>query len=296
MNHSFNVNVANRYGIPEAILLECIRFWVLQNEANKFNYIEGKYWTFNTAKAFNELFPYLSTDKISRALKHLENEGLILTGNFNKKPMDRTKWYTVTEKAMALLEGRTFCMVLGDDGVQEELPVPEETPVDNGDNSTAPISQNAEKHFAKSSVAFRTSATCISHQCDSNTSYIPVINTVNIPNAVVDNKPKSVAPTATKARLLDYNMQSVKDSLNYWEQNMGSLNMVLVENITELAKEVGFAMFKKAVDKSVKANKRNFFYVQRVARGIAEGDDWDNKAPKAVGYSGALDELYGGKP
>ena len=33
--------------------------------------------------------------KIKRALKNLEEKGIIITGNFNKLKMDRTKWYTI---------------------------------------------------------------------------------------------------------------------------------------------------------------------------------------------------------
>ncbi len=35
MNHSFNVEVATKYGMLEAVLLENINFWVAKNKANE---------------------------------------------------------------------------------------------------------------------------------------------------------------------------------------------------------------------------------------------------------------------
>lgn len=72
----------------------------------------------------------------------------------------------------------------------------------------------------------------------------------------------------------DNNIPSAS-ALDYWEQNMGLLNPVLVENIKDLADEVGLPVFIKAVDKSIVNNKRSFAYVQSVARGIASGNDFD---------------------
>lgn len=98
MNHSFDVDIATKYGILEAILLDSINYWSLKNEANKKNYFDGNYWTYNSTRAFSELFPYASQKKIQNALKKLIKEGLIVTGNYNKNAYDRTLWYALTEK------------------------------------------------------------------------------------------------------------------------------------------------------------------------------------------------------
>lgn len=98
MNHSFDVDLATKYGILEAILLDNINYWLLKNEANKKNYFDGNYWTYNSTRAFSELFPYASQKKIQTALKKLIKEGLIVTGNYNKNAYDRTLWYALTEK------------------------------------------------------------------------------------------------------------------------------------------------------------------------------------------------------
>lgn len=104
MNHSFNVEAAAQVGLKEAIILENIRFWCEKNRANNANYHDGNYWTYNSVKAFSALFPYMTEKQIRSALSRLENDGYIIVGNFNKTPYDRTKWYAVTEKGLAVLE------------------------------------------------------------------------------------------------------------------------------------------------------------------------------------------------
>jgi DNA-binding PadR family transcriptional regulator len=104
MNHSFNISVAEEYGIEEAILLENIYFWCKKNEANKKHYKKDRYWTYNSAKALQELFPYMSEAKIYRCLKHLQKEGLILIDRFNSNGYDQTRWYAITDKAKLYYE------------------------------------------------------------------------------------------------------------------------------------------------------------------------------------------------
>lgn len=102
MTHSFDVEIAKSYGLLEAIMLNNIAFWVQKNEANGVNRHEGRHWTFNSAKAFERIFPYASAKQIRGALEHLKNAGLIDTGTFNEEPRDRTLWYTLTEKGKCI--------------------------------------------------------------------------------------------------------------------------------------------------------------------------------------------------
>ena len=119
MYHSFDIDLAKIYGVNEAILLNNIAFWVVKNKANKQNYFEGRYWTFNSVKAYSDLFPYLSASTIKRALKHLKDEGIIMTGNFNNDQHNRTNFYTLTEKGIALVSNRTEA--LGQNDTMEQV-------------------------------------------------------------------------------------------------------------------------------------------------------------------------------
>ena len=96
--HMFNIEVAKKLGIVEAVLLQNIQFWIEKNKANNKHFYKGKYWTYNSAKAFSELFGYLSDRQISRALKNLVDDGYLIKDNFNTNPFDRTSWYALSDK------------------------------------------------------------------------------------------------------------------------------------------------------------------------------------------------------
>lgn len=96
--HMFNTQVAKRLGIVEAVLLHNIQFWIDKNRVNEKHFYKGRYWTYNSAKAFSELFEYLSDRQISRALKQLVDDGWLIKDNFNTNPFDRTNWYALTDK------------------------------------------------------------------------------------------------------------------------------------------------------------------------------------------------------
>lgn len=103
MDHIFSVEAAVEYGIPAAVILKNLDFWCRHNEANKRNYRDGMYWTYNSIKAFEELFPYLGRNTIVRAIDKLISEGLIVKDNFNSDKHDRTTWYAVTKKGKSII-------------------------------------------------------------------------------------------------------------------------------------------------------------------------------------------------
>ncbi len=104
MEHSFDIDIAKRYGIPAAVLLKNIHFWIEKNKANDKNFFDGLFWTYNSKKAFAELFPYLTERQIDYALQKLIDDGVVITGNYNKAPYDRTLWYAITKKGYSILQ------------------------------------------------------------------------------------------------------------------------------------------------------------------------------------------------
>lgn len=107
MLHQFDVRVAKVYGVDEAIMLNNIRFWILKNKANHKHFYEGKYWTYNSMRAFQTLFPYWTHRQIERILGKLIESGALIKGCFNENKLDRTAWYTLTEEAENIFLGKT---------------------------------------------------------------------------------------------------------------------------------------------------------------------------------------------
>jgi len=104
MNHSFDVEIAKKYGIEEAILLQNLYFWIEKNKANNKHYYNDTYWTYNSKKAFADIFPYMTPRKIDYTLKNLIDKGLVITGNFNENATDRTLWYALTKMGYCILQ------------------------------------------------------------------------------------------------------------------------------------------------------------------------------------------------
>jgi len=102
MQHNFDVEIAEEYGVDEAIMINNLAFWILKNQASKKHIHDGYYWTYNSAKSFSELFPYWSEKQIYRIVKSLKDKKVIKIGNFNKVKYDQTKWYTIVEESILL--------------------------------------------------------------------------------------------------------------------------------------------------------------------------------------------------
>lgn len=112
----FDVDVAKQVGIIAAILFQNIAYWCQHSKANEKNYYDGRYWTFNTNKAFCELFPYLSSKMIRTALQKLVDAGLVVTGNYNKQAYDRTIWYALSENGESIFLKGQMDLPLGANG------------------------------------------------------------------------------------------------------------------------------------------------------------------------------------
>lgn len=108
MEHHFNVNIATKYGIEEAILIENLYFWISKNVANEKHKHDGRYWTYNTSKAFSVIFPYLSESTIYRVMKSLVEKKIICKGNYNEDKYLRTSWYAFTDEGIKALDEEKY--------------------------------------------------------------------------------------------------------------------------------------------------------------------------------------------
>ena len=98
MEYSFDINLAKKYGVNESIMIKNFQYWIKKNKTNKNNHHEGRTWTFNSAVAFQELFPFWSIGQINRILRSLIRQEVLMSGNFSKVAYDRTKWYAFVDE------------------------------------------------------------------------------------------------------------------------------------------------------------------------------------------------------
>lgn len=152
MNHSFNVDIAKKYGVELAIILENMQWWISKNKANKKHFYEGRYWTYNSVKAFSELFPYWSVHQIGRYLRRLENEELIISGNFNKAGYDHTKWYSVNDN-LILQNCNIECTEMHNPFSENAQPIPD---INTDINISNVVSEKPQIDFDKLLLFFNT--------------------------------------------------------------------------------------------------------------------------------------------
>ena len=120
MEHHFDVDLASEIGVNAAVLFHNINFWCEKNKANNKHYYEGRFWTYNSVKAFATLFPYLTPKAISEGLKKLEEAGLIISGSFNRSAYDRTKWYSLSAQGNSIIRKGKMELPKKENGVTEK--------------------------------------------------------------------------------------------------------------------------------------------------------------------------------
>jgi len=87
--------LATKIGLNESIVLQQIHYWNEINKKANNNFKDGYYWTYNSYDKWQEQFPFWSLSTIKRTIKKLEDLKLVVTGNYNKLKIDRTKWYRI---------------------------------------------------------------------------------------------------------------------------------------------------------------------------------------------------------
>lgn len=132
MTHEFKVALASIYGIEEAIFIHNLHYWITENKANCRNFFDGRFWTFNSQRAYKDLFPYMSESKIKRAIANLIEKGIIMKGNHNENQYDRTNWYAFTDEGLALVQKHYMHWFKMTNGrVQNDRPIPNNKPDNN---------------------------------------------------------------------------------------------------------------------------------------------------------------------
>jgi len=96
--HSFEVNHAKEYGLAEAVLIKNFKFWIEHNIDQKYNFKDGRTWTYISLKELAKNFEYLSEKQVRTAIDHLVADGVLMKGNYNKLAIDKTLWYAFVDE------------------------------------------------------------------------------------------------------------------------------------------------------------------------------------------------------
>jgi len=95
-------------GLSESMILQQMHYWLQINEEAKRNLYDGYFWTFNSYIDWQKQFPFFSVKTIQRAINNLESLKLVISSNYNKMKIDRTKWYRIDYDALETLSNSPF--------------------------------------------------------------------------------------------------------------------------------------------------------------------------------------------
>ncbi|AMX82488.1 DNA replication protein DnaD [Geobacillus subterraneus] len=84
-------------GLNESIIVQQLHYWLEKSE----NIRDGYKWVYNTYADWQEQFPFWSESTIRRIITKLEKLGIIVSANFNRSKVDKTKWYRIDYNQLA---------------------------------------------------------------------------------------------------------------------------------------------------------------------------------------------------
>ena len=117
--------LATLIGLNESIVLQQVHYWLKGKEQRQQDYIDGRYWVYNTYEQWQEQFPFWSIRTLKRIFTSLENSGFLLSANHNKTGFDKTKWYSIDYNVLdafsaSVQNGTTIVPTWHDGGCQND--------------------------------------------------------------------------------------------------------------------------------------------------------------------------------
>lgn len=151
--------------LNEAIILNQLNYWLEINKKADKNFIDGKYWVYNSYAEWRENdFPYWSEKTIQRTFTRLENKGIVISANYNKMCIDKTKWYSIDFEVLEeMIKAYDSNKISEEDKMscregQYDRPIPKNTTKDYSyafSKEKGTLCFSPEKAFEQSNVKYR---------------------------------------------------------------------------------------------------------------------------------------------
>lgn len=103
--HSFNVSLASRFGLIEAIIIQHSYYWYGLNKDNPDMTKDGKVWFFRSVSQIAEVYPYLTVDKVRRTIDRLVEVGILIKGNYSSDKFKKANWYSLSDEMINIMKG-----------------------------------------------------------------------------------------------------------------------------------------------------------------------------------------------
>lgn len=178
LHHTFDIHIAEIYGVKEAILIHHFQHWIQINRNKGINEHEGSTWTYQTLEDIAANFPYWTKSQIQDLIerlctgrnrksnkKDLDFQPVLKKGNFNRHPYDRTIWYAFIDQENFTVLGNPKMAKGRSQKGEREIP----TPIPDTKPYTKPLEEKINK---KSGCA----------ECESREAKASVSPSLNLPS------------------------------------------------------------------------------------------------------------------
>ncbi len=98
LHHSFDIDLATKYGIEEALLIHHFQHWIRINRKRKKNLRNGKCWMYQSRADMAAHFPYMNYEAVRWGLERLIELGILVSDNYNRAKFDKTLWYAFVDE------------------------------------------------------------------------------------------------------------------------------------------------------------------------------------------------------
>ena len=249
--------LATKIGLNEAIVLQQIHYWIEINHKKDINQYDGRYWTFSSIKEWNKCFPFFGEKTLRRVFLNLEKQGILLTGNFNKLRMDRTKWYTIDYDKLHEYINESD----NEKGVEEQRGSEEENAEGQNDQMQFPKTENASGQNDQMQVDKVTE--CKRSKC---------------PNASGQNDQTNTRDfTETSSEIYsETSSTSLSDVVAFFQNNFYLPKAFEAEILTDWSKRYPSDLVIEAMKIARKSNARNLKYIERVL------ENWEQEGINSV--------------
>lgn len=113
-----NTKLAEIVGLSKAVILQQVYYWMEvfknhkdQKERDR-HFHDGRWWVYNSIKDWQEQLSFIGNSKtVWKHMDELENAGLLISGVYNKRAYDRTKWYSVDVELVRNLVNSDFVKI-----------------------------------------------------------------------------------------------------------------------------------------------------------------------------------------
>lgn len=95
IRHPLETALVNKFGVHTTAVYECLHDLCAEKARLHADYHDGLFWVRMPHKDFSKIFPYMSVATVSKAIKKLGDEGLVVVGHYDAHN-SVVNWYATT--------------------------------------------------------------------------------------------------------------------------------------------------------------------------------------------------------